>query len=389
MDTLRTCLEIDLDALTENYRTACSLTESLVTCVLKANAYGHGAPAVAQALQKAGCASFAVSCAREALELRRAGIRGEILVMGAPEPGYLARLIAEEITLTVCSPEDLAAVDRAAEGTGRTALVHLKADTGFHRLGMPCTEETARAVARAAESLRHTRIEGLFSHLGLVSRERDEKQHSLLIRLRDALRAERLSVPQLHLCDSIGLVRYPQWHYSRCRVGAFLYGVRPSRSEHMPFACRETIQLKCLVARVHQVPAGEVVGYDESGGTERPIRVATLCAGYGDGYPRCLSGGRGQALIRGRRAPVIGLVCMDQMMVDVTDIPEARAGDTATLLGGGIPYQEYADWAQTNRNECLTILSRRPVRLYRQGGAVVRVADELTGEELEGFDEIP
>ncbi len=373
-----TWIDIDLDALKANYRTACSLTRATVTCVLKANAYGHGAVPVARTLSEAGCSHFAVSCGREALELRGAGISGEILVMTPAEQEELPRLIGQGITLTAASFDDLKEADAAAAAARTAASVHLKVDTGFHRLGFRCDEQTAQTLAQTLHDLPHLRAEGLYSHLGLVDRELDERQHRRFTDFARWLEEAGLSVPDRHLCDSIGLVRYPEWHMSRVRAGAFLFGVRPSRSEDLPFECRETLAFRAKVTRVETVPAGEAVGYDEAV-TDRPIRAATVQAGYGDGYPRCLSHGRGRVLIRGRRAPVIGLVCMDQMMVDVTDIPDCAAGDTATLLGGGISYGEAADMAETNRNECLTILSRRPVRVYREGGEVRLTTDDIPG----------
>ncbi len=375
---LRTWIDIDLDKLRENYFTACSLTRAKVTCVVKANAYGHGAVRIAEELAGAGCSSFAVSCADEALELRQAGIGGEILVMTPAERKDLETLIAGGITLTAASAEDLRDADRAARRLGRTVQVHIKLDTGFHRLGFPCVRESASEIASVLRGMETVRAEGLYSHLGLVTPARDEKQHERFIQMRDWLAAEGVTFTDLHLCDSIGLVRYPAWHMSRCRVGAFLYGVRPSGSEQLPFRCEETLALRTRVTAVREIPAGEVVGYDDAV-TDRPVRVATIAAGYGDGYPRHLSHGRGQVCIRGRRAPVIGLVCMDQMMADVSGIPDCAPGDTATLLGDGIPYGEIADWAQTNRNECLTILSRRPVRVYHRGGGIVTVTNGLLG----------
>lgn len=375
---MRTWIDIDLDTIIANYQTACSLTEARITCVLKANAYGHGMLRVAEALQGAGCRSFAVSCGREALLLRRVGIGGEVLVMAPAEPEELEALVREEITLTACGTEDLTAIDRAAEQAGKTAVVHLKLDTGFHRLGFVCGEDTVRRLAECIPVLPHLRAEGVYSHLGLVTRERDEAQHRAFCDTVGALRRAGLALPDTHLCDSIGLVRYPDWHMSRCRVGAFLFGVRPSGSDGLPFTCREALAFRAKVSRVHEAPAGSVIGYDEAV-TDRPLRVATVCAGYGDGYPRCLSHGKGFVLIRGQRAPVLGLVCMDQLMADVTDIPDCRAGDTATLLGGGIPYREACDWANTNRNELLSLLSARPVRVYHRGGRAVTVLDSLLG----------
>ena len=377
---MKTWIDIDLDALKRNYRTACSLTQAKVTCVLKANAYGHGAVPVAHALTETGCASFAVSCGREALELRRAGIPGEILVMTSAEPEELSGLIREQIILTAASFEDLEEADKVARQLNLIATVHLKLDTGFHRLGFECDEQVADKLVAMIPSLLFLHVEGLYSHLGLVNRELDERQYARFTEMAERLEAKGLALPDRHLCDSIGLVRYPEWHMSRVRVGAFLYGVRPSGSENMPFACEETAIFHAKVTRVAEVPAGEAIGYDEAI-TDHPVCVATIQAGYGDGYPRCLSHGHGQVLIRGKRALVIGLVCMDQMMVDVTDIPDCAAGDTATLLGSGIGYGEFADWAETNRNECLSRLSRRPVRVYHEAGHADIFCDDLSREE--------
>ena len=375
---MRTWIDIDLDRMVENYRTACSLTDSLVTCVLKANAYGHGAVRVAQCLAEAGCESFAVSCVREGLELRQAGIAGEILVMGVTEPDMLKPAIRAALTLTAASIADLQAIERAAAELERDVGVHLKVDTGFHRLGLGAISE--QKVAEVARTLEWAHIDGLFSHLGLIDRERDLKQYNSLMMYHEKLRRYGLAVGEMHLCDSIGLVRYPGWHMDRVRVGAFLFGARPSRSEHMPFEVRETLAFRTAVAQVREVGKGEIVGYGDDMPLTRFSRIATLCVGYGDGYPRHLSNGKGKVCIRGKLAPVVGLVCMDQMMVDVTDIPGVTVGDTADLLGGGISYDDMASWAGTNRNECLSILSRRPVRVYHQGGKVVTVLDELLGE---------
>ena len=376
----RTWIDIDLDKLQANYRTACSLTQSTVTCVIKSNAYGHGMVRVAQALQAAGCESFAVSCAREGLALRRAGIRGEILVMGLTEAAILTQALGAKLTLTAGSFADILAMEDAAAHAHAAACVHIKVDTGFHRLGFDCTQAAADAIAHAAVSLRWVRLAGLYSHLGLITPERDRMQYDHLMRMRAMLAAHGVVIDDVHLCDSIGLVRYPAWHMARVRVGALLFGVRPYHSEHMPFQCHETLAFRTTVAQVRDVAAGEIVGYSDDQVLTRDARVATLCAGYGDGYPRCLSNGRGRVMIRGHLAPVVGLVCMDQMMGDGTDIPGVTPGDTADLLGGGIPYGDYAQWARTNRNECISILSARPVRVYHQQGRIVTVLDSLLGE---------
>ena len=380
--TRRTWIDIDLNRLKRNYFTARSLAKPgvKVTCVIKSNAYGHGAVRVAQALSQVGCDSFAVSCAREAFELRQSGITAELLVMGLVDEPDLDRALREGLTVTVADTEGLRRVDAHAAALGETAHVHLKLDTGFHRLGFPCTPEAAAELAGAALALRHTRIEALYSHLGLVNRELDEKQHAALLDMQLWLRFNGLDITDLHLCDSIGLVRYPEWHHSRVRVGAFLFGVRPSRTEQLPFRCEETLTFRTTVAQLHRVEKGGIVGYGDDMPLERDSLIATLCVGYGDGYPRSLSNAGGQVLIRGQRCPVVGLVCMDQLMVDVTDVPGVSEGDEVTLLGGGIGYGEYSEWCRTNRNECISILSRRPLRVYHENGRVVTVVDSLLNE---------
>ena len=374
----RVWIDIDLDRLTENYHAACALTHALVTCVVKSNAYGHGAAPVALALQQAGCRSFAVACAREALELRAHGITGEILVMGALEDAWLPELLTQRITLTAASGDELRRIHAAAPEND-PAQVHLKADTGFHRLGVDW--QSGAQLAELIKSCSHVKLQGLYSHLGLISRERDTLQYNRLMALRDALEAEGVRIPEVHLCDSIGLVRYPAWHLSRVRVGALLFGSHPAGDAYREIVNHETLVFKTRIAQLHAVAKGEIVGYGDDMPLTRDSVIATLAVGYGDGYPRCLSNGKGQAAVRGHRAPVVGLVCMDQTMVDVTDIPDCREGDEVTLLGGAISYDEYASWCHTNRNEAITILSRRPVRRYWRNGQIATETDSLLREE--------
>ena len=376
----RTWVEIDLDGLVHNYKEACRICKpgTKVTCVLKSNAYGHGAVEVAKALRDAGAESFAVSCIREALELRSGGISQEILVMTVTEEEALLEAVRQNIHLTVASLSQAVLIDLAAAKAHKKGTVHIKVDTGMHRLGFVPGPQAVKDILEIGK-LSHVHVQGLYSHLALTTRERDENQHSLLKGMYDELSGKGMRIPELHLCDSIGLVRYPMWQYDRVRTGALLFGVRPMNSEHLNYECRETLCMKTVVAQVLDVAAGETVGYDSDHPLLRDSRVATLCAGYGDGYPRCMSR-VASVMIRGKLAPVLGLVCMDQMMVDVTDIPDVCQGDEATLLGGGISYMQYAEWAHTNRNEIITIISRRPLRVYKKNGKVEKVVDYLSQE---------
>jgi len=373
----RTWIEIDLDKIISNYEQSKALcvNGAKVCAVLKSNAYGHGAVTVAQHLQQAGCDDFAVSCIREALELRHNGISGSILVMGLCEGNWYEQALQAQIIFTIASVEEAKRLSQTAVQFGLTAEVHLKVDTGMHRLGFE-----AEDYAGMLETCRMPGIQvsGIYSHLALHNEKADIIQHDRLVRAADYLKAQGIEKLDVHLCDSIGMVRYPQWQYSRVRTGAMLFGVRPSRTDHIPFACQQALTFKTTVAQVRKVAKGECIGYSDDAPLQRDSMIATLCAGYGDGYPRCLSNVASVA-IKGQRAPVCGLVCMDQMMVDVTEIDGVKPGDEVTLLGGDISYAEYADWMHSNRNEAITILSRRPIRVYYRNGDIVKTEDLLLG----------
>ena len=188
----RTWIDIDLDALVSNYHTACSLTKSTVTCVLKANAYGHGAVMIAKVLQREDCRSFAVSCIREGLQLRQAGISGEILVMGLAEAPLLETAIAQDLILTAARLEDIQAIEQAAAAANKQAVCHIKVDTGFHRLGFDCTEEQAGQIVQALKQAPHCTAAGLYSHLGLINTDLDTLQYQRLTQMQGYLSAQGL-----------------------------------------------------------------------------------------------------------------------------------------------------------------------------------------------------
>lgn len=374
----RTWIEIDLDALISNYRTVRSLAApcTRIAVVLKANAYGHGAIRVAQCLSAEGADFFAVSCVREGLQLRRAGIAGSILVMGLAEPELLHDALAAKLILTLGSMEDAQRLSAAALAYGQPASAHLKIDAGFHRLGLSIDEPDLDSRIEAIYHVPYVLLEGLYAHLPLRSVQEDANQAEAMRALWTRLQERRCAPYVLHLVDSIGLVRYPQWHHDMARVGALLYGVRPSRSEGMPFDCLPTLRFCTTIVRLHWADRGECIGYDDAHPLPHPTRVATLPVGYGDGYPRAMSG-IGYVSIRTGRAQVLGLVCMDQMMVDVTDIPDVCLGDEVELLGPAIDLLSYAAWAKTNRNEALARLTLRPQRVYSRHGTIEAVDDAL------------
>ncbi len=383
MRNARSWIEIDLDAIAANYRTAREVSApcARVCAVLKADAYGHGAARVARRLVAEGADFFAVSCVREGLALRRAGIAGTVLVMGALETARLSEALAEGLTLTLGSAEEARTLSEAAAVHAGPVGAHIKIDAGFHRLGLPIGDPKTVQRIQEIYFLPYLSVEGIYAHLPLRSAEEDAAQAARMHALCTELQARHCAPPLLHLVDSIGLVRYPQWHHNLVRIGALLFGAGPL--DAVAPKTRPTLRFCTAITRLHWAEAGECVGYDDAHPLSRATRIATLSVGYGDGYPRAMGDGSGRALvsIRGRRAPVLGRVCMDQCMVDVTDIPGVALGDEAELFGRAISLAEYAAWADTNRNEAMVRLSRRPPRAYYAAGELIAVEDALLGRE--------
>jgi alanine racemase len=372
----------------------------LFAAVLKANAYGMGAAAAAKELLDAGAGMLAVACLPEAVELRRS-LRGSypeapILIMGHTPSEYFPIALEEGIRLTIFDLEQaraLSAAVAAAAGGEPEAIVHIKVDSGMNRLGLKPDSGTAAMLAAMAE-LPGLRLEGIFTHLALDSAESDRRQFELFMDV--VAQAERLGVafPLKHVCDSIGLMRYPEYRLDMVRAGALLFGVKPRNTPLSEGADIKTpFALKTRISRLRRIEGGEGVGYDATfrappGGA----LLATAPIGYADGYPRCLSN-QAQVLLRGKRAPVVGLICMDQLTIDASSVPDAREGDEILLLGGdgsspggGIGVLEVSDWARTNRNEIISAISRRVPRVYFKGGKPVLEVDYLAGSEVQEIE---
>ena len=372
--TSRCWAEVDLSRLVQNYRNAKRLLKpnTQLICVLKADAYGLGAPIVAKRLQQEGQRYFAVASYNEAAESKQKVTDCEILILGLCGERQIIHAIENGIQLTVFSEKYAETVMRMAQMAGKKALVHLKIETGLNRIGL--LPESAADVAEKFVRSGDVILNGLFTHLALRNKDADRKQIDLLTGVRDELKSRGIEIPMVHALDSIGMVRYPEDHLDAVRTGAWLYGVYPRRYEH-PEESQLALTVKTRISQLHSVSAGECLGYDETHPIQRDSLIATLSAGYIDGYPRLNS--VGEVEIRGKRAPVVGLVCMDQMMVDVTDIPEVCEGDEVILLGGSIGVDEYAGWGQLNRNESLARTGKRVPRVYLENQQVVEIVDSL------------
>ena len=280
--------------------------------------------------------------------------------MGESLDGALDTAIRQDIRLTVGACDAAQRVSQAAQQTNTPAKVHFKVDTGLHRIGF-APDTAAEQIVRCT-ALPGIALEGLYTHLALHNTQSDQAQQAAFETVRTGLLAKGIAIPMAHMLDSIGITRYPQWQYDAVRVGAMLYGNTPN-GYAQPERIQPVGRFCARVTRVFMVKAGELIGYDDDHSLMHDTRVAVISAGYADGYPRVFSG-KGEIEIRGRRARILGLICMDQMMADVTDIPETAPGDTAILLGGGVSLREYAQRGGLNRNECTAIITRRVPRIY-------------------------
>lgn len=368
--TGRAWIELDRAALRHNVQALRGLLppQCRLMPAVKANAYGHGAGLIARELNALGVDAFCVACAAEGAALRRYGVKGEILVLGYTHPAQLALLAEFSLSQNV--------VDYAyalqLEQSGLPLHVHVGVDTGMHRLG-----ERSENIDRlcAIFRMKNLQVDGLFTHLCAsdspepAAREYTLRQAEQFYRTAAALEQRGFPRPKLHLLASYGVLNYPQFAEDYARVGIALYGVlsdgQDPRAEQL---LRPVLALKARVASVRALHAGESAGYGLAYTAEKECRLAALSIGYADGLHRALSNGSGGVLIRGCKAPIVGRICMDQTLVDVSGVPGAAAGDTAVLIGrsGGqaISACEMARQAGTITNEIFSQLGPRLERVW-------------------------
>lgn len=366
----RAWIELDAAALRHNLAALGSLLPAGASLmpVIKANAYGHGDLEIARLCAGAGADAFAVATAAEGVRLRRGGVRGTILVLGYSGPELAPLLARYRLTQTVVSTEHA----RALDACGRRLAVHLKVDTGLHRLGIPWDDTQSLT---APYSCSHLRVTGVFTHLADTERLDEASQARTREQLRrfraavDGLRSAGHAPGTVHFQGSYGLLNYPGLPCGYARPGIALYGVlsAPGDATTAVLPLRPVLSLRARVSQLHTLAAGEAAGYDGAYTAHRPTVLATLSIGYADGWPRTLSNGAGRVLLHGRTAPIVGLICMDQLLVDVTDMEGVAPGDTATLIGRDgdavLTAEEAAQAAGTITNELLSRLGPRLERV--------------------------
>ena len=331
----RSCVCVDLDAIRHNFDEVKRRLEPQVKVlsIVKADAYGHGAVPVAKALESR-TDFFAVSAVSEGVELRAAGIKKPILILSYTAPCDYAALLEYDIRATVYSMADAEALSRAAAEAGKTATVHIALDTGMGRIGFPVTEDAAQTV-KEMTALPHLTVEGLFSHYATADMADKTSAHAQTARFDrfiGFLEQLGVEIPIKHICNSAGALEF-QKHYDMVRLGVILYGLFPSDEvDQTTVNLVPAMRVVSHVIHVKTVAPGTPIGYGGAYKAPDTRRIATVCIGYADGFNRAFSG-RGWVLIRGKRAPVVGRVCMDQIMVDVTESPDVAVGDEVVILG--------------------------------------------------------
>ena len=369
-----TKLMIDLDAIRHNIQAVKAKAGAPVMAIIKADAYGHGAVQLAKHLDDC-CAFFGVSSILEALELRQAGIQKPMLILGYTPVSSFPEAVRLNIRPAIFHYEDALALSQAAGELGMTAKFHFAVDTGMSRIGFQVTREDADICAKIAR-LPNLEAEGLFSHFAtadcadLTRAKRQAERFACFDRM---LKDRGVVIPLRHLDNSAGLMNFG-CEYEMVRSGIVTYGMYPS-DEVDPglLELRPALRWETRIVHINLLEPGREIGYGGTYTTTHLTRVATLPVGYADGYRRNLSG-RFYVLIRGKKAPILGRICMDQMMVDITDIPDAQLGDPVVLVGKNgeeqITVEQIAAQGDSFNYEFVCGISRRVPRVYTLGGRV-------------------
>lgn len=372
----RTEAAIDLDAAEHNFNvTRAKLPKDVkLLCVIKADAYGHGAVPLAR-LFDGKADFFGVACIEEAIELKKADIKTPILILGAVAPELYKDIVKYDIRIPIFSYDDAKALSKEAVRQGKTVPFHFCVDTGMSRIGFQVNKESAD-ICKEIIRLPMITAEGLFSHFATA----DEKDLTKAVAQRDKFREfielleERgIDIPVKHINNSAGIMNFDDY-FDMCRMGIILYGLYPSHEvDKSLLEIRPVMEWRTHISHIKELEAGREISYGGTYTTDKTRRIATIPVGYADGYPRCLSN-RGSVLINGQSAPIVGRVCMDQFMVDITQIC-ADIGDTVILVGKGgsneLSMEEVSESAYSFNYELPCRISRRVPRTYYRNGKLV------------------
>lgn len=381
----RTWAEVDLDAIAHNMREIRRITDpkAQIMAVIKADGYGHGFLEVTKTLLENGADRLAVAIPQEGKQLRKRGIDVPVLILSATMEDDIDEIIDLDLTTNVFSYEFAEVISKAAQKKKKTANVHIKLDTGMSRIGFVISdnnEEVINEILRISK-LPYINIEGLFSHFS-TSDEKDDTytrlQFKRFMAVADELKARGLDIPIKHICNSAGVMMYPEMHLDMVRPGVILYGMYPSDEvDKSKLDLIPAMTLKSRISYVKEVEAGRGVSYGKEYITDRTTKIATVPIGYADGYLRKIAK-HGEMIVHGVKVPIIGRICMDQCMIDVTDVHNIKRGDEVIIFGReGVTIDDVAQWCETINYEISCTISKRIPRIYTKDGKAVKVLDYL------------
>lgn len=361
--TLKTWCSVDLDAIAHNYNYTKSRTNSKVICVVKANAYGHGALPVSQRLEEEGCDFFAVSSIEEAMELRSGKIKAGILVLGYILPCHIDLAVENDISFA-CASLEFAKELKDRKFT-KQAKVHIKLSTGMNRTGFNVCHNAGYDDLKEALSLlscnESIEVEGVFSHFAKAEDDRDfsEKQWGYFENAVSFIQSLGVKPEILHICNSAGTYNFPDKHLDAVRVGIHLYGCESNDKNYI-----QSMDFCTRIVDIHKLKEGDGVSYGLHYIADKEKKIAVIGAGYADGVFRCLSDGKGYVLVNNVKCPILGRVCMDMTMIDIDKVPDAKVGDVVTIWGKSLPTEHQAQNAGTISYELMCSVSPRVPRVY-------------------------
>lgn len=380
MELLRdTYVEINLDHIAYNMQKIKERVgaEVAVAAVVKANGYGHGAVDIVQTIMENGGDYLAVATLTEALELRKHHPDYKIFIMGYTPDEYLEHTVKNNITQTIFSLRQAEILNELGLKLNKKPLVQIKYDTGFNRLGYKDSQESIEEIDKIFD-LENLEVEGIFSHFALAGESEDEIQYNKLMNAVKQLEARGRKFKYKHICDSIAGIDYPQYRLNMIRPGAIIYGLKSYHDDSL--ILKQAMTFKTKIYHIKTLNKGEGVSYDYLWKAQDTCTVATLPFGYADGYPRNMRD-KGFVTIHGKKAPIIGVICMDQCIADITHIPEARVGDDVVIYGDGknntMDIHEASQLAQTNKNELVCRITIRTPRVYIKDDKVYKVLNYL------------
>lgn len=372
----RTCAEINLDAIRHNFNIIKNHTSSLVMCVVKANAYGHGACMVSKTLEECGADYFAVADVFEGVELRNGGIKKPCLILGYSDDPE--NIINYDLIPSVFDYESAVKLSKTAEKRGKIVKIHIVLDTGMSRIGfkvntMKDREKSIDDIKRIAQ-LENIEIEGVFSHFSTADEQNDEYtklQFDRFCSFVSQLKKSGVDIKIRHICNSAATMLYPDMHLEMVRPGIILYGLNPSEYfAGKDFGFEPAMELKSIISRITELEEGTYVGYGNTFCTESKTKIATVSIGYADGYFRAFSN-NGYGIYNGQKIKISGRICMDQCMFDVTNVNNICVGDQVTLFGKGLSADDLAGSIGTIGYELICAVGRRVPRIYYQNGKQV------------------